>query len=497
MKKRNKRAFIYLMIGMILATSLLSYQTMASRKSVIPNEENYVFDVPGLAGSNDMLLQDNPDRGLRMEVYLDVETNKSLFEYKDIDAIEQLEQEIALYKSDNPKLVQVYFYLTGYKDKDLDQKAFDNMEAYFKKLEEHDLKAVFRFAYVWDDTKPTAQEPSIDQIEKHLEQAKPFIEEHRDQIHVFQAGIVGAWGEWDSGAMGRIDQKRVMNTILENTPDDMYIQVRYIYIKNNNVDKASDDWNRVGYHDDFLIGTLHGWNTAGSNPNSDGWKQMTSESANLLIDGEMIWGSANDYYTGGKSIDAFLMAQRLQEHHFTSLSMTHNYKESNKESGKEYSMAEWQKEYINPTILDQYGLRYDPYWFKDESGNNIPRNMFEYIRDYLGYYLKVDAASATVKGEDVSVDLTIHNYGFAAPLRLTTFDIVLLDADGNEVDNQKACNVNELQPGTKDISVKLTRPDVEKPYTVAIKARAEGDEPVRFANDITHLDGYTVLGILK
>ena len=221
---------------------------------------------------------------------------------------------------------------------------------------------------------------------------------------------------------------------------------------------------------------------------------MTEESANLLIDGEMIWGSANDMYTGGNSIDAIKIAKRMKEHHFTSLSLTHNYKEK----GGQYSMYDWQSEYVNQNILDQNGLPYDEAWFTDSEGNNLPRTMFEYLRDYLGYYLKVESAGAGVSGNQVTVNLEINNYGFAAPLALDSFDIVLLDADGNVVDQKSGCSMAELQPGAKNqISVTLTRPQDDLPYTVAVSLKADDGTPVRLANNLPFQNGYNHLGVLK
>lgn len=493
--RKGRVALAGLLVAALAVGGSFGLSAAAQRQTVIPQEKEYAFETPSLSGTDAMLLQQqNPDRGLRMEVYMNVATRKSLFKHADEDAMAQLEDEIALYSTDSPKLVQVYFYLTDYKDKDLDDTAFQNMNDYFDLLKEHGVKAVLRFAYISDDTKPLTQEPSSEQVVRHMEQLKGFIEERQDQITVFQAGLIGAWGEWDGAARNRMNEKMVLNAVLDNTPKDMYIQVRYLNIKNNNLSKNDpENWNRVGFHDDFLIGNLHGWNTAGSDPNSSGWKQMTEESANLLVDGEMIWGSANDMYTGGNSIDAIKTAARLKEHHFTSLSLTHNYKEQ----GGLYSMYDWQSEYVNQSILDQNGLPYDEAWFTDSEGKNLPRTMFDYIRDYLGYYLKAEGASAKVSGSSVDVSLNLTNYGFAAPLALASFDIALLDAEGNVVDQKTGCALSELQPGSHAISVSLTKPQDDRAYSVAVSLKADDGTPVRLANDLQFQDGWSHLGVLK
>lgn len=462
---------------------------------------HYELTPAAMTGDETEILSYNPDRGLRMEVYLDVDTGNSVFEHAEEDAIEQLHDEIALYASDHPQLAQVYFYLTGYKDKDLDDAAFARMNAYFDELKKHDLKAVLRFAYISDDANPTAQEPTVDQVVAHLGQLKDWIAAHESQIHVFQLGLIGAWGECDSNALARIGEageKRIFDAVLANIPEDMYLQVRYHYLKYDNISAEDPNYDRVGFHDDFLIGTPHGWNTAGGDPSSALWKKMHDESANALVDGEMIWGSANGSYTGGKSINAILMAQRLADHHFTSLSMTHNYKEGKGNSaGKLYSMADWQKEYVNPKILDANDLPYNENWFLDREGNNLPRTMFDYIRDYLGYYLTCEGAEATVKGTEVTVSLDMKNYGFAAPLGLKDITLVLLDSEGNEVDSKEAFTLAELQPGeTCTVQIALTKPTSNRMYRLALRAEADDGTPARLANHMEVWNGYHVLGDL-
>ena len=469
---------------------------------------HYDLSKEAFSGEESELLLTNPDRGLRMEAYLNVGTGMSEFEYEDMDGIEQLRQQVERYGSDSPQLAQVYFYLTEYKDKDLDEAAFEKMNEYFDVLEEYNVKAVLRFAYITEQGGiELDQEPATEQAVRHIYQLEDFIKEHEDQIHVFQMGFIGAWGEWDGAARGRMNEKEIIKTVLDVVPDDMQIQVRYMDIKNSNKDIIGDeDWARVGYHDDYLIGNLHVWNSPGTTDrNADTYKQMTEESEDLLIDGEMIWGTANagaQSQIGGTVIDSIKMAKRLCEHHFTSLSMTHNYKEPKKndagemEAG-EWSMTHWQHEYINQKTLEQNGLPYAPGWFKDTDGNNIPRTMFEYIRDYLGYYLMLESAQADVAGDEVKVELTLNNYGFAAPLALAKVELVLLDTEGNEVEQAAVCSPDKLDPlAPQTVSVTLTKPSEDRIYRLALSIRADDGTSVRLANDMENWNGYQVLGDL-
>ena len=123
--------------------------------------------------------------------------------------------------------------------------------------------------------------------------------------------------------------------------------------------------------------------------------------------------------------------------------------------------------------------------------------MFEYIRDYLGYYLMLESAQADVTGDEVQVELTLNNYGFAAPLALDKVELVLLDTEGNEVAKEAVCSPDELDPLTpQNVSVTLTKPSEDRVYRLALSIQADDGTSVRLANDMENWNGYQVLGDL-
>lgn len=478
--------------GLIVFVLFFTSLSIVTPISLATERKN--IEVSPLSGDFDSLLENNSDRGLRHEVNMDVETGKGLWKNSAITAIEQLDNAIKLYEKDQPKLAQVYFYLTGYREKDLDQQAFDNMNKYFEKLREYGIKAVLRFAYVWDDGNVLAQEPTTERVVRHLEQLSPWLETHKDQITVLQAGLIGAWGEWDSGARSRMNEKKILDNLLENTPKSMQVQVRYMNIKNNNIEKNDEHYARVSYHDDFLIGVPHGWNTAGENKDSAEWRQMSEETKNLLVDGEMIWGATNPAYVGEEGISGLLIAQRMAEHHFTSLSITHNYKEDGPE--KPYSMVNWQSQYINQRILDNYHLPYQPEWFIDQNGNNVPRTIFEYIKQHLGYRVAVKSGNYMKEKDQLSITLTMENYGFSAPIGLEGIYIVLLDKNNKEVARQEVAAKNHFQSMTElteTFQFKLQNESQPEKIAILLKNRVPNSKGNRLSNELSFENGYNIL----
>ena len=484
MKKAFKKlTLIAVFLGLFL---LSSQQSLFAVKAATVTG----CDEKPLTEQQNQEMANNTDRGFRLELNLNVKTGKGLWANADKTGIAQMQNAVATFAADNPRLAQVYFYLTDYKNKPLDQTAFDNMDQYFQKLKQYHLQAVLRFAYIWDDAQPKSQEPTTEQVVAHIKQLAPWIAQHRDQIANLQAGFIGAWGEWDSGARSRMNEKEILQALLANTPKDLFIQVRYYNIKSRNIDPQSSDWQRVGFHDDYLIGRPHVWNTAGADPNSAEWQAMAEQSQTVPVDGEMIWGSANASDNNGQLISAPLIAQRLAVHHFTSLSIAHNYKED----GKDYSLSAWKRQLVTPALLDQYKLPYQKSWFKDTNDNEASRSWYEYIRDYLGYRLAVKDISYQVNEQNIDYQVNLTNYGLAAPVLINKVELVLLNAAKNVVATKDVTDIAHLQSlQTLPIKWQVDKALVSQAKYLAFKFTGYSNTGNRLANNINFADGYNYL----
>lgn len=488
-----KRKFWFFSASLIvfLATflGLTSLQPSTVQASLNKN-----FDSEPLSEQQNEALTNNTNRGFRLELNLNVKTNKGLWANADKTGIAQMQKAVADYADDNPHLAQVYFYLTDYRNTPLDQRAFDNMNQYFQWLKKYHLQAILRFAYIWDDSNPRSQEPTTAQVVAHIKQLAPWIAKHRTQIATLQAGFIGAWGEWDSGARNRMNEKLILQTLLENTPQDLFIQVRYYNIKKQNVDPQSEAWQRIGFHDDYLIGRPHVWNTAGADPNSAQWLAMTRESATVPVDGEMIWGAANGSDNNGELISAPLIAQRLATHHFTSLSIVHNYKED----GEKYSLAAWQHQLVTPSLLTSYQLPYQKTWFKDDKNKILTRSWFDYFRDYLGYRLAVGQVSYSIEGETVNYTVNLKNFGLAAPVLINQAELVLLDVNKNKLAAKTITDISHLQTNqVMLIKWQISRKLVQQAKYLVFKFSGPDGVGNRLANNIPFINNYNYLLTIK
>ena len=168
--------------------------------------ETITFDTPALLGASYRELLKNPNRGFRLETYLSVGSGKLTSELYDAngkylgasagrDASAYLIDRVYEYKVESPMMVQAYFYLTEYRDRDLDQTAFDNMNAYLQTCRNLGITVSLRFSYIFTQYAEKTQDVvSLNQLLRHMDQLKPFLAENRDVLFCLEAGFIGAWG---------------------------------------------------------------------------------------------------------------------------------------------------------------------------------------------------------------------------------------------------------------------------------------------------------------
>lgn len=441
MKKRTLISFFSLLLVLAAGSGCTSGMQHRSFRGI------YADDPAGTEGIC------NPERGFRLEVALDVtEKNYVWAPDKFPDITSYLEDQAAQYVSDSVALVQTYFYLTGAVGKELTEEDFQTMSVFFDKLREMGKKAVLRFAYETQFMGRAATGPTLEDIIRHTEQLKPFLEANKDVIQVVQAGIIGAWGEWHSSFHGLERSDDTKRTILQHickmTPEGRMIQIRVPAYKNL-LDTASADYKRVSFHDDFIVINKHKWD-GDMSEGTPYYEQIVRESPYLSVDGELPWGTWSmnedpDNPEAGWIIDGLQTARRLFLQHFTSLSAIHNYKE--KGTKDKYSMMYWKETPITEAFLRQNRMPVSDGYFRKKDGSAAERNAFDYIRDHLGYRLELREMTAPAKlapDGNNRIRLSLINRGFSTLFNEHPVYFVLIDPAG------KVCTETEVEANVFD-----------------------------------------------
>ncbi|MBS7808481.1 DUF4832 domain-containing protein [Variovorax sp. PCZ-1] len=123
--------------------------------------------------------------------------------------------------------------LSAWRDTALPQSYLDGLNAGFAKVRKAGLKIVLRFAYNYPSNETdylNAKDASLSQIQSHLAQLAPVISSNQDVIAIWQAGFIGAWGEWHTSSNGltsAANKLQVRDALLAVLPNDRTLQVRY------------------------------------------------------------------------------------------------------------------------------------------------------------------------------------------------------------------------------------------------------------------------------
>ena len=432
------------------------------------------------------VLLDNPDRGLRMETYITLGNPLYSYPLNEENPFERAQNMIDKYKSDSPTLCQVYVYLSNYCDRELDDLALSQLKEYFELFRKNNIRMLLRFAYGTENV----DDAPYDIVKKHIEQLGNWFDKEEqlinDTLYCLQTGIIGYWGEGHSFI--NLDGQYIPNVIsdvCELAPDGIYTQVR-TYDMLKAVDK--DNYDKVGIHDDYIIGDMsHEWSFVPKRKFNK-FNKSVKHSMHTINDGEMPWGSAklddNEDGAALNALDGKQIIDQLYTYSMTSFSLEHNYREK---EGETFSMEKWKEQYLTYDDAAALGVSANPALFKNENGENIEMSIYDFIRYHLGYQLLLTNYNITDKG---SVDFTVINYGFAAPLNFNYFAVAFKDNITGEI---KECEIEKfdsdaLQSGCSvDYSVKI--PENSTPIGVKMETfEGRGVSP-RFANDTEFKNG--------
>ena len=398
----------------------------------------------------------NPERGLRLEVALNVDDPYRWNPQEKFPAITtQLEQEVRKYESDSITLVQTYFYLTDIIGKPLEQRHFDVMQVFFDKLRALGMKAVLRFAYETDNRGRAKSGPTKEDILLHVKQLKPFVEANKDMILVLQAGFIGAWGEWHSSFHGleRSDETKrdILSAVCDLAPQGRFVQVR-VPVFGNLLKDDTARYKKISFHDDMIVIKPHSADGQMSE-RTPHYNQIVRESPYLVLDGELPWGSwsvkpSTDYPAGGWLIDGNEAARRFFLQHFTSLSAIHNYKEG--DANSKFSMIYWQETPIGEDFLKENKMPVSDAYFRKKDGTPVERTQFDYIRDHLGYRIELQQLKTNrvwKNGNANQIDISLINRGFSTLHNEHPVYLVLTDATGKVCHKTlTVARVNDWQP---------------------------------------------------
>ena len=381
-------------------------------------------------------------------------------------------------------LVFRYYILDSFKETPISQEFLDNMQTDFAAAREAGVKLIPRFTYTVASNEGDCPEgficppygdaePAI--VLAQISQLGPVLSENADVISCVQLGFIGTWGEnyytdyfgdaSSNGGQGKLldenweDRFSVLKALLDATPDEIMVQVRYPQMKQRYIygvtanttvspltlsEAFSDsDKARIGFHNDCLFASADDFGTYEDYGNSTTPRRtdisnlkeyFAADSKYVVVGGETC---SDGYSPENDCAPAGMADEDLRRLHYTYLNADYNNEVNN----------DW-----------------------------VDGGCMEAIKRNLGYRIVLKNAvlpEEISSGKSFDVKLTLENIGYASPVKERNVKLILRNENGNlweytldtdvrhwfnEITLSQTLLADELPMGSYDLLLKIEDP---------------------------------------
>lgn len=346
-------------------------------------------------------------------------------------------------------LVHSYLRLDDFKDTDvIPQSYLNDLQEALDAIRAYGLKIILRPTHVWSES------PSVPEtrILKHIEQIDAVIFANADVVCHLETGFLGKWGEWHSGRYTELSNRndgdtryRIVKKILETTPDNIPLAIRYPMHLREILDElpvpegieplTQVERDRLGHHNDCF---LFNDNDRGTYARNDLWfgEQTLEQQKQYTFD--LITSYGGNKIMGGETCSPAI--DRIDA---TQIEMEE---------------ANWTELNINfwGDAIEMWKNRSLP-----ASGNDPAESEFDRISRKFGYRLRLIDATFPLSakaGSSFTIAANMSNDGYASVIK--TRPIYLVFDNGNDRYNVELSNV--------DVRTWVSGPTVLSPQTVTL-----------------------------
>jgi len=177
--------------------------------------------------------------------------------------------------NDKGSLILAHYYLDNFRTTStIPEKILNAFDEDMQVLRSKGMKAIIRFSYTNgtynNNGVESAKDATLAIIQNHLAQYKSHWQANADVIFCFQAGLIGAWGEWyysdnfgNQQSTINANRRAVLDTLLNTVSADRCIQVRTPlfktgYVKSTQALTAAEAYTgtakaRLAHHNDAFL----------------------------------------------------------------------------------------------------------------------------------------------------------------------------------------------------------------------------------------------------
>jgi hypothetical protein len=265
-------------------------------------------------------------------------------------------------------------------------------------LKENGYKVVIRFRY---GRKEGTEPNDFSTMLEHIVQVGPILKKYADIIPVYQAGYIGAYGEWHTTKYDDVTyENQILDAMFSNSSELTEIAVRepkdyrnYLKHVNNNKDVIK----RFGQYNDAFLSTYSDMGTYDNREEDIAYMSPITE--NTFYGGETV-------YAGEEYANLVTATKEMRLLHTNYLNLFHDLDK----------LAYWEAQIVTADIDKTFA----------------GKNGLEYVFNRIGYRFVLRESKLTktvMQGKNLKISFSIENTGFGNPIGINN-TYLLLEKDG-------------------------------------------------------------------
>lgn len=315
--------------------------------------------------------------------------------------------------------------LTEFKNRDINKIDLKILEKVLDVCRSLGVKTSIRFRYGKNEEPNT-----FNQMLNHITQVKDILFNYQDIIYLYQAGYIGAYGEWHSTKYSDISFKnQVISKMLDNSPSTTQIGLRRpnFYREYVNAVSPSEEVKmRIGIFNDAFLSTETDMGTYESGTREQELLWLNEKTQTTHFGGESICydleGATPCLNRSYNHIDNALREMKLT--HSSYFNSLHD----------EDLLEKWKNEYVTNAMDPTY----------------IGMSYFDYANRMLGYRFVITKSKidpSVEQGGNINMSLDIKNVGFGNVINKKDI-YVMIEQDGVYYMSQINQDIRNWKTGT-------------------------------------------------
>lgn len=376
-------------------------------------------------------------------------------------------------------LAQVQINLRNYSNGPLSERALRNLDAFFAELSKYDKHYIVRFLYDWDGNAKEAEPRERAIIENHMTQLSEILHKYERIIFTLHGVFTGNWGEMCYSNYGSDDDIRALtNVLLESAGENTFLAVR-MPMHWRQITESSDPnpTIRLGLFNDGMLGSYSDLGTYisdGSKEKNPLWIWNRDEELEFQNELCKYVPNGGEIVLDNEYNDFDNALRDLPIMHVSYVNIDYD----------RHVYDKWENETVDVnTTVNGLANVADCY---------IGMNGFDFIERHMGYRFFLNRAEAIFDFRENMVSLSVYlqNVGFAPAYSKYLVQIVLRDADGNDVCiYDLSSDVRLLSGGTDaeelmsmEVNVSLKELQPESVYRLYFRMMTEDGKMILLSN---------------